>query len=208
MKRYRKNVRSTQPTLTSIEEEPIMTELDFPTGTNSRTNLVTFKVIECETPTGCVATDQTGRFPVRSSEGNVYIMVAYVRDVNSILAEPMKNRAETTIVATYEKIYEALLQRGLKPVLQICDNECPSKFKKFLKKRDISLQLVPPYDHRTNPAEKAIDTFKSHFIAGLAGLPPQFPPPPLGSPHQPRHHHAQPTATIKIEPSHVCICPN
>ena len=43
------------------------------------------------------------------------------------------------------------------------------------KNNNVSLQLVPPYDHRTNPAEKVIDTFKSHFIAGLASLPPDFP---------------------------------
>ena len=41
--------------------------------------------------------------------------------------------------------------------------------------RKIVLQLVPPYDHRTNPAERAIRTFKDHFTAGLASLPPSFP---------------------------------
>ena len=53
--------------------------------------------------------------------------------------------------------------------------ECPTAFKKILKQHNITLQLVPPYDHRTNPAEKAIDTWKSHFISGLASLPPNFP---------------------------------
>ena len=51
----------------------------------------------------------------------------------------------------------------------------PKSVTKILKQQDISLQLVPPYDHRTNPAEKAIDTFKSHFLSGLASLPPSFP---------------------------------
>ena len=58
--------------------------------------------------------------------------------------------------------------------MQICDNECPKAFKIFLKEEKINLQLVPPYDHRTNPAEKAIDNFKSHFITGLASLLPTF----------------------------------
>ena len=39
----------------------------------------------------------------------------------------------------------------------------------------MNLQKVPPYDHCTNPAEGAINVFKSHFIAGLANLPPSFP---------------------------------
>ena len=40
---------------------------------------------------------------------------------------------------------------------------------------NVAYQLVPPHDHRTNPAEKGIDTFKSHFIAGLSSLDPTFP---------------------------------
>ena len=59
--------------------------------------------------------------------------------------------------------------------MQICDNECPTAFKRFLCSKGIDLQLVPTYDHRTNPAEKAIDTWKRHFIARLASLPPNFP---------------------------------
>ncbi len=45
--------------------------------------------------------------------------------------------------------------------------------KKFEKKCD--LQLVPPDTHRRNLAERAIQTFKSHFIAILAGLDQSFP---------------------------------
>jgi hypothetical protein len=36
-------------------------------------------------------TDQTGRFPVISSRGNVIIMVLYEYDGNAIMAEPIKN---------------------------------------------------------------------------------------------------------------------
>ena len=79
------------------------------------------------------------------------------------------------LVDAYKKICDNLTTAGLKPNLQICNNECPAAFKKFLKQHDITLQLVPPYDHRSNPAEKAIDTWKSHFILGLASLPPTFP---------------------------------
>ena len=35
--------------------------------------------------------DQTGRFPQRSSHRNKYIMVMYDYDSNAILAEPLKN---------------------------------------------------------------------------------------------------------------------
>ena len=39
-----------------------------------------------------VYTDQTGRFPVRSSAGNQYILVLYDYDSNAILAEAHKER--------------------------------------------------------------------------------------------------------------------
>jgi len=37
-------------------------------------------------------TDQTGRFPQKSSRGNQYIMVLIEIDSNAILVEAMKNR--------------------------------------------------------------------------------------------------------------------
>ena len=38
-----------------------------------------------------IYTDKTGRFPVTSSRGFKYIMLAYDYDSNTIHAEPMKN---------------------------------------------------------------------------------------------------------------------
>ena len=102
-------------------------------------------------------------------------MVAYVHDANAITAILIKNRSERSLVDAYSKLYDNLKASGLAPKLQVCDNECPAAFKRFLSEKDINLQLVPPYDHQTNPAKQAIDTFKCHFIAGLASLPPSFP---------------------------------
>ena len=48
-----------------------------------------YKVFETS-ETGIVYTDQTGRFPYRSSRGNKYIMVAYHYNANVILIEPIK----------------------------------------------------------------------------------------------------------------------
>ena len=163
-KRHRQHVRSTQ-------SSPKMTA-DLTKQPSARTNLVTFGTRDV---TGEIATDQTGKFPVKSSKGNQYIMVAYVRDPNVIMAQPIKNRTEKELVNGYSTLYERLKQKGLTPLLQICDNECPAAFKNFLTNKGLTLQLAPPYDHRTNPAEKAIDTFKAHFIAGLASVDPQFP---------------------------------
>ena len=40
---------------------------------------------------------------------------------------------------------------------------------------DTTIQRVPPHNHRRNAAERAIQTFKNHFIAGLATADPKYP---------------------------------
>ena len=47
--------------------------------------------------------------------------------------------------------------------------------KKAFHKNNVDFQLVPLHVHRHNAAERAIQTFKSHFIVGLATLPSDFP---------------------------------
>ena len=42
-------------------------------------------------------------------------------------------------------------------------------------KAKTTFQFVPPYTHRANVAERAIQTFKGHFKAGLASVHPDFP---------------------------------
>jgi hypothetical protein len=125
--------------------------------------------------TGQVFSDQTGRFPVTSSKGNKYIMILYDYDSTAILAEPIKNRSATELLRAYSLLHQYLLDRGLKPQLQKLDNECSAALKQFMRTADIEFQLVPPYSHRRNAAERAIGIWKDHFIAGLASLDPNFP---------------------------------
>ena len=54
---------------------------------HTRTNCV-FLTSTCIS--GKVATDQTGRFPATSVEGNNYIMILFAKDANGILAEALK----------------------------------------------------------------------------------------------------------------------
>ena len=137
-----------------------------------RTHFVYPKVIDI---TGQIFSDQTGRFPVTSSRGNQYIMVVYDYDSAAILAEPLKNRTEGELVRAYSRMHAYLTARGLKPQLQKLDNECPAALKNFMRAEHVDFQLVPPYDHRQNAAERAIGIWKDHFVAGLASLDPAFP---------------------------------
>ena len=51
------------------------------------------------------------------------------------------------------------------------DNEVSTEFnKKYMKDWGATYQLVPPNLHRRNIAERAIRTFKAHFLEILAGV--------------------------------------
>jgi len=126
-------------------------------------------------PLGQIYTDQTGKFPAPSSTGNNYIMVLYDHDSNAILTEPFKNRNADTILAAFKVLHACLCRAGLRPRLQRLDNEASTALKDFLTATDIDFQLVPPYVHRRNTAERAIRTFKNHFIAGLCSTDKDFP---------------------------------
>jgi hypothetical protein len=51
---------------------------------------------------------------------------------------------------------QELVARGLKPKLMKLDNEASKLLKTYLHQQDITFQLVPPYRHRRNSAERAI----------------------------------------------------
>ena len=71
---------------------------------------------------------------------------------------------------------QKLSDRGHHVAIQILDNEVSAEFKKTIKNDwGATYQLVPPNVHRRNIAERAIRTFRSHFIAILAGADPDFP---------------------------------
>jgi hypothetical protein len=66
---------------------------------------------------------------------------------------------------------QELVARGLKPKL----NEASKLLKANLYQQDITFQLVPPYSHRRNSAERAIRSFKYYLIAGLCSTDKSFP---------------------------------
>ena len=130
---------------------------------------------ECETITGKVGSDQTGCFIIPSTTGNNYIFVLYDYDSNSIHAEPIPNRKQESIKNAYEKVLRLLQRRGLRPKLHRLDNEASQLLKDFMTDEDVDHQLTPAGLHRRNWAERAIQIFKNHFIAGLCSTHPDCP---------------------------------
>ena len=159
-----KGTQSTQPTKLIKQEVPEII--------SKRTNQLFLNVTEFSNK---IYTDQTGRFPVTSSRGYKYIMVAYDYDSNNIIAEPVKSRTGVHIKEAYHNIRQLLCNRGLQPSMHVLDNECSKILKDYMAKENENYQLVPPHLHRRNAAERAIQTFKNHFIAGIVSTHNDFP---------------------------------
>jgi hypothetical protein len=107
--------RSTQP-----KKEP---ECSMESESNLDDGIKTHCIYAAVLDAGQIYTDQTGRFPVISSRGNVYIMVLYECDGNAIMAEPIKNNKAAELLRSFQVMEQKLTSRGLKPKFMTLNNE-------------------------------------------------------------------------------------
>lgn len=168
----RKNVRSTKSHTEHSETIEELFPLQLTTTEHNKANFCYTTIFE---PTGKVYSDQTGNFQYTSSKGNNLLVIMYDYDSNAILAEPIANRKATSILDATKKLHNILRSKGHGPQTHILDNECSDIMKQYFRQSDITYQLAAPGQHRTNAAERAIRTFKNHFIAGLCSLDENFP---------------------------------
>ena len=140
-----------------------------------------FNKLFCKTFTidpkdGTTYMDCTGKFPIRSLDGMVTIFILYDWSSNAILAEPIPNVKDVTIIRVFKEKLEYLSSRGFKPKFNILDNIASKAIVNFLKnEQKIGIQLVEPNNHLANAAERAIQTFKNHMIAGFCTFDSNFP---------------------------------
>ena len=174
MKRQWQGVRSTKVLESIPEEENRATEAkDSPTPPKPKKMKDVYIKIHMASKT--MYTDQPGRFPATSSSGNQYIMVLVEVDGNYINAEPMKNRSAGSMIKAYLALWAQLTATGtIRPMTHLMDNEASAELKAEIRK-NCTIQLVTPDNHRRNLAERAIQTFKCHFKAILAGVDESFP---------------------------------
>ena len=149
-----------------------MTQQSPPEILTEQTHQLFLKVAECSSK---IFTDQTWRFHITSSHGYKYIMIAYDYDSNNILADPIKSRTSLHIKDAYQKMSKLLCSRGLTPRTHVLDNGCSKVLKEYTEEENETFQLVPPHLHRQNDAERAIQTFKNHFIARMVSTHKDFP---------------------------------
>ncbi len=79
------------------------------------------------------------------------------------------------MIKAYLTLWKQLTETGsIKPTTHILDNKVSAELKEAIKK-NCKIQLVPPDNHRRNLVERAIQTFKNHFKAIIAGVDNSFP---------------------------------
>ena len=146
-----------------------------PTPITTRTHTVYAAIVDPKQPTGNSFSDLTGQFPIQSNRRANYIFVLYDYNSNAILVRPLCNRSAQEIQRVFTTVHAYLVAHGLRPRLHTLDNEASTNLKDFLTAEKVEYQLMPPHIHRHNSAKPAIQTFKNHFIAGLASTDPNFP---------------------------------
>ena len=88
----------------------------------------------------------------------------------------MKSKSAQDIVQAHQELFLRLQRAGAPPQLHRLDNEATKELKQHLQhEQHVKFQLVPPHIHHRNAAERAIRTYKNHFIAGLASTDKYFP---------------------------------
>ena len=60
-------------------------------------------------------------------------------------------------------------------MLNVIDNQESKAIKTFITEEGGQCQFIEPGNHRANAAERAVQTFKDHFIAGLCTTDEKFP---------------------------------
>jgi hypothetical protein len=126
--------------------------------------------------TGTLYNDLTGLFPFQSLEGNVCFCVVYHYKTNAILALPISSFSNKIIFVAYKQQYDMLESKGHVIRLNLLmDNQASQTIKKNLTKNQCKLMLVEPHNHHVNAVERAIQTFKDHFVSVLATTDSEFP---------------------------------
>ena len=139
---------------------------------NNKTNLVFMSVKRVE---GYVASDQIGKFTRTSNRGMTYIYVFYIYDPNYIKGVALKIRRKEELLRAYQEVYSFCENIGFKPKIHKMDNETPKDVEDFIASQNTQQQYTRPDFHRTNPAERALQTYKSCVKSTMASLPPTFP---------------------------------
>jgi len=116
-----------------------------------------------------------GHFPVVSRSGNRIMLVIYDYDSNYIHVELLKDNSASQVRDAYARALLVFRMAGFSPSFLRLDNATSDLLQAFATKEKLTLEYVPPGNHRANIAERAIRTWKAHFLSVVTGADPTFP---------------------------------
>jgi hypothetical protein len=102
---------------------------------------------------GTLWSNLTGAFPFMSLKGNVCFLVVYHYESNVILAVPIPNFTDESILAAYQTQFKLLETKGHKIQLNVMDNQACNVVRTYLATKGCHNMIVEPNNHRVNAAE-------------------------------------------------------
>ena len=160
----RQHTNSTRPT-----EESNSVDIAEPIAPNLATHPTLF-----EYQSDTLYTDATGTMPWPSEGGDIYCLVGVCN--NFIHAVPMKRRLAESVLEAHTEMFNFFKSLAIIPTKLRTDNELSSHLEAHSKLHGFThYSTVPPSNHRANKAERAIRSFKNHFLASMATCSAQFP---------------------------------
>ena len=124
---------------------------------------------------GAFYTDCTSALPMRALDGQQLFFIAYDYDTNYIFAIPIDSTEIEHIMAAFATVVDTLRTNGYTPTFNVTDNQAAAEAKKIGCNNNNTVQFVKPHNHCINAAERAIQTFKKHFVSGLCTTNINFP---------------------------------
>ena len=145
------------------------------TSQNYRSKTHTISAHEMVDLKNLLGMDGTGRYPITSASGMQCVIIFIDCNSNYIRIVPVKSRKSEHLVEAYKGTYKWYKERGFEAQLLQLDNEISKLMIQAIKENNQEYQLASPSDHRTNPAERAIQAVKAHFISIRACTDESFP---------------------------------
>ena len=130
-------------------------------------NKLFFYLILIDKKDDTIFVDLTGKFPLRSANECTAISILYDWTSNVILATPIKDAKDDTMVKEFTKNVEYLSACRFKPECNFMNNVASKAIWTNPTKEKRKYQLVKPQNHRANASECAIQIFRNHLISGL-----------------------------------------
>jgi hypothetical protein len=118
--------------------------------------------------------DATGKFPFTSYDGATYVLICVFK--NYIHAETMPDRTAPSYVKAYRSAFDFFKNLGHVFLIARLDNETSALLEQFLNiEAKVTHEFISTGSHRANKAERAIQSWKNHFVAGISSVDKDFP---------------------------------